>query len=124
MKIEGIENITDNTRLKYILYFIVSKGEDVVIKEIDGYTFLLNDEEYVLISYADEDMLVNDFNSDLLNENICEVPKHWRPYVDGDKWIADNGINDIDDYWREVYDRKLIFETTIQDYVIYRVTNE
>jgi len=124
MKIEGIENITDNTRLKYILYFIVSKGEDVVIKEIDGYTFLLNDEEYVLISYADEDMLVNDFNSDLLNENICEVPKHWRPYVDEDKWIADNGINDIDDYWREVYDRKLIFETTIQDYVIYRVTNE
>lgn len=107
MTIKGIEN-TDDKVAKSILNFIYDNfndEEEINIEKKSDYLYSINDKEYVIIPEFNEYDLLDTYNDNLFEDVLYDSvndPDYWKTYIDKRKWIDDNGITDIVDYWSEI----------------------
>ncbi len=124
MKIEGIENISNVGLAKVIVEFVLDyyEDKDVEIEEVDSNMFSINGDNYALYTEQEQDDLIDDFNTELFQDAVCQIPHDWRSYVNKNKWIDDNGISDFEDYWEQTnYDFGLEYVTRIDGVNIYKL---
>ena len=116
MTIKGLENIYDRAVARAILSFIYDNITDVEEVNIDEgeeeYEYIINDDHYLIISTDDEHNTIDSFNEDEYNEALYgNVSEEWRPYLNKDKWIEDNGIGRIEEWWDAMH------STTVLTYI-------
>jgi len=105
MTIKGLETLADEnlvTAITLYIYKNYSYSDEVSITVDDDDIYSINDERLVILSGSDERDVMNNYNEDLFDTEVYEVPRNWRDYIDKDKWIDDFGINDIVDYYSSV----------------------
>ena len=116
MTIKGLENIYNKAVARAILSFIYDNITDVEEVNIDEgeeeYEYIINDDHYLIISTDDEYNIIDSFNEDEYNEALYgNVSEEWRPYLNKDKWIEDNGIGEIEEWWDAMH------STTVLTYI-------
>jgi len=105
MTIKGLETLADEnlvTAITLYIYKNYSYSDEVSITVDDDDIYSINDERLVILSGSDERDVMSNYNEDLFDTEVYEVPRNWRDYIDKDKWIEDFGINDIVDYYASV----------------------
>lgn len=117
MTIKGLENIYNRAVARAILSFIYDNITDVeevnIIEEGgDEYEYIINDDHYLIISTDDEYNVIDNFNEDEYNGALYgNVSEEWRPYLNKDKWIEENGIGEIEEWWDAMH------STTVLKYI-------
>ena len=116
MTIKGLENIYDRAVARAILSFIYDNITDVEEVNVDEgeeeYEYIINDDHYLIISTDDEYNAINSFNEAEYNEALYgNVTEEWRPYLNKDKWIEDNGIGELEEWWDAMH------STTVLTYI-------
>lgn len=112
--ITGIENLP-RTKQKAVLEFIFSEfdlDEAIKIDEENNGIILINDHRYFVIHPYEEQELIDDVNDDRFEEAFENLSEEQRNYVDRNRWIEDNGLQDFVEYLKYELD-----ETPAEDYV-------
>lgn len=124
MTIKGLEILADEnlvTAITLYIYKNYSYSDEVNITVDDDNIYSINDERLVILSNSDEKDIINDYNEELFDMEVYDVPRNWRDYIDKDKWIDDFGLNDIVDYYSSVLNMDIKYLYTYSYINFYKV---
>lgn len=124
MIIKGLETLANENLVLAITWYIYknySYSDEVSITVDDDDTYSINDEKLVILSSSDEKDILNNYNEELFDMEVYEVPRNWTGYIDKDKWIEDFGIDDIVDYYSSVLNMDIKYLCTYSYVNFYRV---
>ena len=124
MTIKGLETLVGENLVIAITWYIYknySYSDEVSITVDDDDTYSINDERLVILSNSDEKDIINNYNEELFDMEVYEVPKNWKDYIDKDKWIDDFGINDVVDYYSSVLNMDIKYLCTYSYVNFYRI---
>jgi len=105
--ITGIENLDKSLR-KAVLAFIAENydmDEPIEIEEeYDEDIIVINSDRYYVITGSEANDLLDEYNDELFSEEFRNATSKQLDYVDKEKWIEDNGLDDFKDYLEKVLD--------------------
>jgi len=125
MVINGLENIYNPAVAKAILAFIYDNfsEETVTISEGDeDNVYKINDDKYYILSRQDQYNLIDDYNEELFSDAVSGIPNSIVRYIDKDRWIDDNGVGCIEDYWEDLFEDSLDYVDGVGDISFYKIS--